>query len=119
MLGAHLITHAVNVFRVSPLPTPVIVFVPEENMLTLIFNVSHVSITVLYAPVKLTVLSVPVDSSSKMENVSPDATSDTIFQELFVKSVKMAALTVKEPELASFVKPEDTLSMDCVMSTAQ
>ena len=94
------------------------VFVLEENMSTPTSNVSPVSTIVAFVPVKLTVLSVPVDSSFKMENVLPDATSDTSFQELFVKSVKTDALTVKEPEPVSFVKPEDMPTTDCAMSTA-
>ena len=50
------------------------VFVLEENMSTPTSNVSPVSTIVAFVPVKLTVLSVPVDSSFKMENVLPDAT---------------------------------------------
>lgn len=93
------------------------VFVPEENMSIATSNVFHVLTTVLSAQVKLTVLCVTVDISYKTKNVSPDVTLDTTFQESSVKNVKMAVLTVIEPDHASYVKLEDMLTMDCVMST--
>lgn len=93
------------------------VFVPEENMLIVISNVSNVSTTVPFVQVKLTVLYVPVDISYKTKNVSPDATSDITFQESSVKNVKTVVLTATEPGHASFVKLEDMLSTDYVMST--
>lgn len=93
------------------------VFVPEENMLIVISNVSNVSTTVPFVQVKLTVLYVPVDISYKIKNVSLDATSDITFQESSVKNVKTVVLTATEPGHASFVKLEDMLSTDYVMST--
>lgn len=93
------------------------VFVPEENMLIAISNVSHVSTTVPFVQVKPTVLYVPVDISYKTKNVSPDATSDITFQESYVKNVKTVVLTATEPDHASFVKLEDMLSTDYVIST--
>ena len=74
------------------------VSVPEATSLIQICNVLDALITVAFAQEKTYVLSVLIDSSSKMENVSPDVTSDSIFLDLSVKNVKMVALTVKEPD---------------------
>ena len=110
-------THAKLVYQVSPLDQTENVFVPEENMSTATSNVFHVSTTVLSAQVKLTALCVVVDISYKTKNVSPDVTSDTTFQVLSVKNVKMVVLTVIELDHVSFVKLEDLLTMDYAMST--
>jgi hypothetical protein len=88
-------------------------------MSTETFNVSHVSTTVPFVQVKLNVLSVTVDSSSKTQNVLPDATSDSTFQVSSAKDVKMAAHIVKEPELVLCVRLGDLPTTDCAMSTAQ
>ena len=80
---------------------------------------SHVSATAPFAQVRLTVLCATLDFSCKTTDVSPDATSDSIFQVSFVKNVKMDAHTAKELELVWFVKPADSHTTDCVMSTAQ
>jgi len=105
------------VYQDSPQDQTENVSVPEENMLTAIFNVSHVSTTVLFAQVKPTVLYVLVDISYKTKNVSPDATLDITFQELSVKNAKTVALTATEPDHALFVKLEDMLTTDYAMST--
>lgn len=80
---------------------------------------SPVSTTVPFVKAKPTVPSVTPDTSSKTKSASPDATSDTTFQASSVKSVKMAALIVKDQEPVSSVKPVDTPTTDCAMSTAQ
>lgn len=92
---------------------------PEENTSTAIFNVSHVSTTVLFAQVKLTVLCVTMDISYKIKNVSPDVTLDTTFLESFVKNVKRDVLIVIELVLVLFVKLEDMLTTESAMLTAQ
>lgn len=110
-------THVKLVYQDSPQDQTENVSVPEENMLTAISNVFHVSTTVPSVQVKPTVLYVPVDISYKIKNVSLDATSDITFQESSVKNVKTVVLTATEPDHASFVKLEDMLSTDYVMST--
>lgn len=112
-----MITHVKLAYQDSPQDQTENVSVPEENMLTAISNVSHVSTTVLYVQAKPTVLYVLGDISCKIKNVSQDATSDIIFQVSSVKNVKMVVLIVTEPDHASFVKLEDMPSTDCVMST--
>ncbi len=109
----------INASQVSQPTQMVNVFVLEENTLTATSNVSHVLATVQSVQVKPTVLFVTQDISYKTQNVSQDVMSDTTSQVLFVKNVKMAALTVKDPVLVSFVKPEDMPTTDCAMSTAQ
>jgi len=91
----------------------------EENMLMPIFNVFHVSITVQSVQEKTTVLFVMLVISFKIKNVLLDATLVIIFQESFVKNVKMDVLTVKEPVLVLSVKLVDLLTMDYVMLIAQ
>lgn len=87
-------------------------------MLTLNSNAFHVSTTVPFAQVKPTAPSVPLDTSFKIPSVSPDAMSDTSFQELSVKSVKMVAHIVIELDHVLFVRLEDMLITDCAMLTA-
>ena len=82
------------------------------------FNALTALTTVLSVQARPTAAFALLPSSSKTTSVSPDATSDTTFQVLFVKNVKMDAHIVKEPEPALFVKLEDMPTMDCAMSTA-
>lgn len=110
-------THVKLVYQDSLKDQTENVFVPEENMLTATFNVSHVSTTVLFAQVKPTVLYVLVDISYKTKNVSPDATLDIIFQELSVKNVKTVVLTAIEPDHALSVKLEDMPTTGYATST--
>lgn len=110
-------THVKLVYQDSLKDQTENVFVPEENMLTATFNVSHVSTTVPFAQVKPTVLYVLVDISYKTKNVSPDATLDIIFQELSVKNVKTVVLTAIEPDHALSVKLEDMPTTGYATST--
>ena len=92
---------------------------PEEDTSTATCNVCHASETVLFAQVKPIVLCVTMDCSSKTQDVSPDATSDSTFQVSSVKNAKTDALTVKELELVWFVKLADSLTTDYATLTAQ
>jgi hypothetical protein len=87
-------------------------------MSTLNFNAFHASTTVPSVQVKPTAPSVLLDSSFKIPSVSPDAMSDTSFQELSVKSVKMVAHIVIELDHVLSVRLEDMPTTDCAMSTA-
>lgn len=60
-----------------------------------------------------------MDSSFKIQNVLPDAISDSLSQVLSAKDAKMVALIVKELELVLFVKQVDFHTTDCAMLTAQ